>query len=75
MTNQTYGEQIIAFEYSVRGLVGNKQFDSLPKESMGQILLTIEEELNASIEEELNASIEEECIKIDEEYGTIGGGN
>ena len=74
MTNQTYGEQIIAFEYSVRGLVGNKQFDSLPKESMGQILLTIEEELNASIEEEC-IKIEEECIKIDEEYGPIGGGN
>ena len=73
MTNQTYGEQIIAFEYSVRGLVGNKQFDSLPKESMGQILLTIEEELNASIEEEC-IKIEEECIKIDEEYGPIGGG-
>ena len=67
MTNQTYAEQMQSFEYAVRGLVGYKQFDSLDKESKGQILLTIEEELNASIEEE--------CIKIDEEYGPIGGGN
>ena len=73
MTNQTYAEQMQSFEYAVRGLVGYKQFDSLSKESKGQILLTIEEELNASIEEEC-IKIEEECIKIDEEYGPIGGG-
>ena len=51
MTNQTYAEQRQSFEYAVWDVIGSKQFADLPKESKADILLSIEEELNAMKEE------------------------